>query len=161
MMTAAKFPLPLHTETLLEEERTLRLLAPFAFESSLLGTITVEADFHTDLASIPRIFWRIFPPAGKYTAAAIIHDWLYWNQSTRYNDTADVRIRREQADEVFIEAMCEIGVGWLTRHTIYRAVRLGGGTAWAGNYKSRTGYPYPKKHSPLHPDFYRNRHIKR
>lgn len=38
------------------------------------------------------------------------------------------------ADKIFLDAMEEIGVNWLTRKTIYRAVRLGG---WKGYKKSK------------------------
>jgi hypothetical protein len=39
------------------------------------------------------------------------------------------------ADLVFLDAMHELGVGWVTRHTIHRAVRLGG---WAGYKKANS-----------------------
>ncbi|WP_052362279.1 DUF1353 domain-containing protein [Geminisphaera colitermitum] len=162
-MTAAlvKFPLPLRTETILGEDRSLLLLEPFVFESSTLGTITVEAGFDTDLASIPRVFWRVFPPAGKYTAAAVIHDLLYWYQATEKHNTPEIHIMRKQADAVFLEAMDDLGVNWLTRHTIHRSVRIGGFSSWKNNYEKRTGLPYPSKPSARLPDFYRQRHIKR
>jgi hypothetical protein len=38
------------------------------------------------------------------------------------------------ADKIFLDAMEEIGVGWLTRKTIYLAVRLGG---WRTYKKSK------------------------
>ncbi len=41
--------------------------------------IHVPAGFVTDLASVPRIFWTLLPPDGKYAKAAIIHDYLYDN----------------------------------------------------------------------------------
>lgn len=159
-MDGKKFPLPLRTETILGKERSLLLIEPFVFESSILGTIKIANGFDTDLASIPRMFWRVFPPAGKYTAAAIVHDWLYWYQSPDAHETAAIHIPREKADAVFLEAMDALGVNWLTRHTIHRSVRLGGGFAWRGNYTKRTGKPYPKQPDPM-PDFYRQRHIKR
>jgi hypothetical protein len=42
-------------------------------------------------------------------------------------------LTRPEADEIFKEAMYNLGVGWLTRGTIYTAVRLGG---WA-SYKRK------------------------
>lgn len=39
--------------------------------------ITVPKGMEFDLTSIPRPFWAIFPPFGKYLAAATIHDYLY------------------------------------------------------------------------------------
>ena len=106
--------------------RTFRLTAPFRYDSRI-GWLTVPAGFLTDGASIPRIFWSIFSPTGSYFEAALIHDYLYSNVSAWHID-------RAKADEIFLDAMEEIGVGWLTRKTIYRAVRLGG---WKGYKKSK------------------------
>ena len=38
---------------------------------------TIPAGFQSDLASIPRLLWAIFPPFGRYNKAALCHDWLY------------------------------------------------------------------------------------
>ena len=51
-------------------------------------TIIVPKGFITDLASVPRFFWRLFPPGGVYNEAAIIHDYLYdTNCDRRFADT--------------------------------------------------------------------------
>src|SRR5258708_33483224 len=42
--------------------------------------ITVPVGFVTDLASVPRVFWSLLPPAARYSYPAIIHDYLYWFQ---------------------------------------------------------------------------------
>ena len=52
------------------------------------GNISVPKGFVTDLASIPRLFWTIFPPAAAYSYPAIIHDYLYWFQPCS-RETAD------------------------------------------------------------------------
>ncbi|HCM1918301.1 TPA: DUF1353 domain-containing protein [Salmonella enterica subsp. salamae serovar 28:r:e,n,z15] len=41
--------------------------------------ISTSAGFVTDLACVPRIFWKLLPPDGKYAKAAIIQDYLYDN----------------------------------------------------------------------------------
>ncbi|ECG8634089.1 DUF1353 domain-containing protein, partial [Salmonella enterica subsp. salamae] len=58
-----------------------RVYEPFEFYLSDDNTdvIEVPAGFVTDLATIPRIFWSLMPPDGKYAKAAIIHDYLYDN----------------------------------------------------------------------------------
>lgn len=106
--------------------RTFMLTAPFRYDSRI-GWLTVPAGFLTDGASVPRIFWNIFSPTGSYFEAALTHDYLYSNVSKWHID-------RAMADKIFLDAMGEIGVGWLTRKTIYRAVRLGG---WKGYKKSK------------------------
>ena len=81
--------------------------------------ITVPKGFKTDLASVPRLFWQIYPPDGKWTYAALVHDYLYFTQTRT----------RAEADRIFLEALKEIGVGWVTRRLMYTAVRVG---AWLG-----------------------------
>lgn len=83
--------------------------------------IKVSAGFTTDFASIPRFFWRVFPPAGKYGKAAIIHDFLY-----RFK----TGINRKDADYIFWLAMGELGVPDWKRWCIWKAVRLFGKTTW-------------------------------
>jgi hypothetical protein len=89
----------------------------------------VPRGFVTDLASIPRPFWIAFPPCGKYTPAAVVHDYLYWYQP----DWCD----RECADTLLLVAMEEANVGVLTRKAIYRGVRTGGQSSWEKNRKDR------------------------
>ena len=36
----------------------------------------VPAGFPTDFATVPRVVVWLVPPFGRYTAAAILHDWL-------------------------------------------------------------------------------------
>ena len=110
--------------------RIFRLTESFRYHSSV-GTIRIPKGFHTDGASVPKIFWNIFSPFGSYFSAALVHDFLYSKDSDLIFSAAD----RAEADHIFLEAMYNAGVGWLTRHTVHSAVRLGG---WAS---------YKKKHS--------------
>jgi hypothetical protein len=103
------------------------LEAPFAFISPQRGRIEVPAGFDTDYASVPRVFWSIYPPDGSYTEAAIIHDFLYWQQPAGMS--------RADADGVLLEGMAALGVPWLRRHVIYRSVRAGGWLPWGKRAK--------------------------
>lgn len=87
--------------------------------------VNVPAGFVTDLASIPRIFWSMLRPDGNYCYAAIIHDYLYWEQP----------VSRNTADEIFRFAMEDFKVNRATIETIQRAVQRGGGSAWEANAK--------------------------
>jgi hypothetical protein len=107
--------------------RIFRLVSPFRYNSHE-GQIIIPSGFYTDGASVPRIFWNIFSPFGSYFPAALVHDFLY------SKDSDDLfPCDRATADEIFLQAMKDAGVGWLTRRTIYRAVRLGG---WKGHKKT-------------------------
>lgn len=99
---------------------TWKLDFPFAYAPALGGHITVPAGFVTDLASIPRVFWNILPPFGRYTEAAVLHDWLYRTH----------RVPRAGADALLLEAMEVCRVARWQRRVIYIAVRLFGGFAW-------------------------------
>lgn len=80
-------------------------------------SILVPVGFCSDFASIPRIFWIVIPPDGSYTAAAVLHDFLY--------DETD--IPRSLADGIFLEAMKVSGTPWIARWMMWLAVRLFGG----------------------------------
>lgn len=82
--------------------------------------ITVPADFHTDLASVPKALWAVMPPFGNHTKAAVLHDYLYF-----------VGIRpRKECDEIFLEAMAAMGVSKTRRYLMYWAVRAFGKKAY-------------------------------
>lgn len=52
----------------------------------------VPAGFEFDGASVPRFMWSIFPPIGRYTSAALLHDYLLsvgdlsWKECTKEFD---------------------------------------------------------------------------
>ena len=88
-------------------------------------TVTVPAGFVTDFASIPRMFWSVLRPDGKYTYPAIVHDFLYWTQTRP----------KEVADKIFKFGMEDFGVGTVTSTAIYNAVYWFGSSAWNENAK--------------------------
>lgn len=103
-----------------------RVHEPFAFYLSddNSDVISVPAGFITDLATIPRIFWTLLPPDGKYAKAAIIHNYLYDNA---------LRTKKE-ADLIFLDGMTVLGVPKWKRTIMYYAVRLFG----KGMYNRKT-----------------------
>jgi len=92
-------------------------------EGDVIAPVDVPVGFVTDFASIPRVFWSVLRPDGDYTYPAIIHDFLYWDQSRS----------RDISDEIFRLAMKDFGIDRITSTTIYEAVRIGGGAAWDEN----------------------------
>lgn len=107
----------------LSDGRTWVLAEPFSYDVGRKGsgdTIRVPALFMTDFASVPRVFWSVFPPWGRYGNAAVIHDYGYWTQTRR----------RARVDAIFLEGMEVLGVGWWARHVLYWNVRLFGWFAW-------------------------------
>ncbi|EJB9128054.1 DUF1353 domain-containing protein [Salmonella enterica] len=106
-----------------------RVYEPFAFylSNDERDVTEVPAGFITGLATVPRIFWTVLPPDGKYVKAAIIHDYLYDNA---------LRTKFE-ADRIFLDGMTVLGVPKWKRTVMYWAVRMFG----RGNYgKCIKGY---------------------
>jgi hypothetical protein len=80
----------------------------------------IEADFPTDLASVPRLFWALLPPSGGYEKAAVLHDWFCVHLAKR-----DCIVSARDADGIFRRVMRESGVGLLTRWAMWAGVRWG------------------------------------
>lgn len=111
-----------------------KVLAPLIYEteSDVFGQdastqLCVPAGFITDFASIPRVFWRILPPTGKYNKAAVVHDYLYSTQM----------VTQKLADLIFYEAMGVLDVPKWKRATMYRALRMFGWVAWNNHKKEK------------------------
>jgi hypothetical protein len=94
----------------------------FVYQPTTGPAVLVPAGFTTDFASIPRFFWRVLPPTGRYGKAAVIHDYIYRTPTAPFT--------RAEADGIFRDAMKDLGVGWFTRTVMFRAVRLFGGGAY-------------------------------
>jgi hypothetical protein len=94
-----------------------------------LPTVTVPQGFVTDFASIPREFYSFLRPDGDYAFAAVVHDFLYWDQTSS----------REAADDTLKAAMTDFDIPSLTKEVIYKAVRLGGGPAWREDGRLKAG----------------------
>jgi len=100
--------------------RPYELERDLVYETDVLpsGLVIVPAGYCTDFASTPRWTWRIFPPGGKYRAAAVVHDWLV--------DESPHTCTSKQAARIFREAMTDLGVKRWRRAAMYRAVRMFG-----------------------------------
>ena len=94
---------------------------PFSFLNHHDQVVTVPVGFEFDGASVPLPVWGMFPPAGEYLEAVLIHDWLYETQQIQSQ-----WIDRSSADQHLLWGMESLGVSWFKRQVIYRAVRLSG-----------------------------------
>lgn len=89
--------------------------------------IIVPRGFVTDLASIPRIFWSILRPDADYAYAAIIHDFLYWQQT----------LPKHKADTILKMSMEDFQLSRPIVASIYYAVVILGKTAWSTNRNAK------------------------
>jgi hypothetical protein len=81
----------------------------------------VPRGFVTDLGSIPRLLWSIYPRDGIYRKAAVIHDWLCARIAQ-----GDVPWSWVFAADVFWRAMRDSGVPPVTARVLWLAVQAYG-----------------------------------
>lgn len=86
--------------------------------------IVVPAGFISDFASVPRWLWSIYPPTGRYTKAAFLHDFLYKTYLPEFT--------RKDCDVYFLKAMAALKVRKITRNNMYYGVRVFGGKYFNG-----------------------------
>lgn len=103
-----------------------RVLKPFTFsidDNGQTASVTIPSGYLTDGASVPRLFWWLLPPWGKYGQAAVVHDILCEHLRMELGGT-EIKIKRSHADWLFREAMKEAGISWIKRTIMYSGVRL-------------------------------------
>ncbi len=106
-------------------------------------SVVVPRGFVTDLASIPPALQSIIQQNGPYLLPAVVHDYLYWEQTCT----------RDQSDQILLLGMLENEVGAFDRVAIYGAVRAAGSYAWDANKKERTQHllrVIPEDHIQIH-----------
>lgn len=116
----SSFTKPLEVK-ILDDGANYELLSEFSYyrENDKDDILVVPSGFVTDQASVPRIFWSIIPPFGRYGKAAVLHDYLY-DKTCTYNYS------RKDCDKIFYEAMRACKTKKITAKILYYGVRLGG-----------------------------------
>jgi len=100
------------------DDKTWTILRGLTYHGTV-DDFEVPAEGHTDFASVPRVFVWFLPRYGRYTRAAILHDYL-WNVAVPAG-----RLSRVDADGIFRSAMRELEVPFLRRWIMWAAVRWG------------------------------------
>lgn len=78
------------------------LYEPYKFNLDNAWLDEIHAGYKTDGASVPRIFWSLFPPyRPEYFSACVIHDFL----CTRAKRLPSIREGYKMADKSFKEAL--------------------------------------------------------
>lgn len=98
-------------------ERQFELTRPLIYEDAEGVLWEVPAWFKTDLASVPRIAWYLFPPSGVYAAAAVLHDYLTI-MAPKFS------MPQKRVDKLFLEAMKATATSVLRRYPLYWSVRV-------------------------------------
>lgn len=108
-----------------------------------IAPVIVPKGFVTDFASIPRVFWSLFKPDGNYAYAAVIHDYLYWQQDRP----------KTEADFIFRSAMDDLNINDSQAFILYKAVDTFGSSAWKSNAElKKTGEQRVLKKFPERPE---------
>lgn len=91
----------------------------YSFKSSYNEGI-VHKGYTTDGASIPRIFWSIYPPyKSEYFTACVVHDFL----CSRALRASSIKEAYLKADKTFKEHLKELGVGRITVFLFFNYVK--------------------------------------
>jgi hypothetical protein len=93
-----------------------RLVEPLKYEGNR-DLFEVPKDATTDFASVPAPFQWLIPRSGRYTKAAVLHDYL-WRHGKQLN------VSRSDADGLFRRAMADLDVPFLRRWVMWGAVRV-------------------------------------
>jgi hypothetical protein len=91
--------------------------------------IRVPKFFKTDFASIPQAVRSLIPQLGKWTSAAVAHDYAYWCGPS-------LGFTQKSADDMLLKLMEDAGVKWWRRHAIHKGLRIGGWVAWNKHRKA-------------------------
>lgn len=94
----------------------------FVYETTGGYSIVVPVGYTTDGASIPRGLWNLFPPNGKYLEAAVVHDYIYTDLCHIFS--------KEQADDIFLDIMEELGISLWRRRILWAGTVVGGKGDW-------------------------------
>lgn len=106
-----------------DERTTVVVIQPFGYTNARIGrTVWVPAGYVTDFASIPRVGRWLIPPFGRHAIAAVVHDWLY---------SVGEPGGRGPADDIFRDALDELGVDVARRNVMHGAVRAFGAGGYA------------------------------
>lgn len=100
--------------------RMWKLTKPITAVLTNGSTITIPEGFETDLSSVPRLFWSIAPPFGKFLLAALIHDYLYVTRTGT----------QEEADKEMLIWSNVLNEGHLDNYVRFLGVRAFGKSWW-------------------------------
>ncbi|MEQ9133313.1 MAG: DUF1353 domain-containing protein [Salinisphaeraceae bacterium] len=128
-----------------------RVTRPLIYRSHDGEEITVEVDYSTDLFSVPRLLWWLFPRDGRGRACSVVHDYIYTHLTHRFTraeadrifrqaladkDHEYQRLPRRERDNPILDRLAAVIrplapiLHWLRRWTMWAGVRVGGRGNW-------------------------------
>ena len=111
-----------------EGVETFALERRLAYLDRHVGELLVpaDADFRTDLTSVPALFTWLVPKTGAHLPAALLHDALVAGRAdpASYVSTEGHEVDRVSADRIFRDAMADTGTGVIRRWIVWTAVTV-------------------------------------
>ena len=105
--------------------------------------LVVPSGYVSDWASIPKLFWRLFPPNySESRHGSILHDYIYSHLYLYFS--------KSFADRLLRDCMRHDGAGKLASTAFYLAVSVGGCGGWS-ECRKKNSDPHWKKQHPLIP----------
>ena len=95
------------------------LTQPITYVTPGGDSYTAPAGMRTNFASVPFFLTWAVSRSGRHNKAAVIHD-LLWRRAN------DGQLDRRVADEVFRDALGQLGMSWLRRWMMWTGVRQAG-----------------------------------
>ncbi|MCZ2828644.1 DUF1353 domain-containing protein [Modestobacter sp. VKM Ac-2986] len=99
-------------------EETWEVLEPLVYRGRR-DTFVVPAGFRTDFATVPRVVVWLIPRFGRYTLAAVLHDWLVTV------GLLSGAVSSRDADGLFRRVLAELDVPPVRRWLMWCGVRWG------------------------------------
>lgn len=107
-----------------EDGKRWKLVQSFGYRGKH-DVFDVPEGFETDFASVPRVFVWLLPRYGRWTQAAVLHDYL-WHLARQGGPPS-----KADADGIFNRALRELEVPFLRRWIMWTAVRWAAGpSSW-------------------------------
>ena len=100
------------------DDRWWTVVEPLVYRGRT-DTFVVPAGFRTDFATVPRLVVWLIPRFGRYTLAAVLHDWLVTD------GIGSGAVTSRDADGIFRRVMRELGVPVVRRWLMWVGVRWG------------------------------------
>lgn len=123
------FLTPLDARELDDGSGEWMLLADLVYQGEK-DRFVVPKGFRTDFTSTPWFLRWFIPRTGKYTKAAVVHDFFY-----RVRPVVEIggileKISQRDADGIMKRIAKELGTIWIRRKAIYRGLRMFGWLTW-------------------------------
>lgn len=85
--------------------------------------VYVPKGYLTDGASVPKVFWNVIPPWGKYGQSCVLHDYLC-EYPYYFNGMESTTINRKKVNDIFNDAMKAAKIPSTKRKMIYSGVEF-------------------------------------